>query len=520
VKTYSDCKTWTIHQGDCFEGLDLLEESSVDAIVCDPPYGLSDHDPVDVSKALTAWLSGQSYTHDRVGFMGKSWDSFVPGPEVWRKCFLALKPGGHLLAFAGTRTVDLMGIALRLAGFEIRDSVIWLHGQGFPKSLSVGKALDKMAGVEREVVQRVRVDGRTTGESVSGYHYDMDANVQAGPPVTPEAQQWEGWGTALKPSFEPILLARKPFKGTVAQNVLAHGTGGLNIDGCRVKISSNEPDSGAMFYKNRGLPMPENRQNYFGQGEDRVTKCAPIPGGRWPSNVVLQHLDGCTRSGVKKVKGSGSRPSHLGTGSGKTSEVFTQASAVVTTAYSDEDEDGNETVEKWDCIEGCPILNLDEMSGDLPAGVAGARNAANGYSGGWGAIEDKWGGYEDRGGASRFFYCAKASKNERTAGGRVPNRHPTVKALALMRYLCRLVTPPGGVVLDPFMGSGSTGVAAIQEGFKFIGIERDEDSARTARGRVKLALTPGLWEDPLEVKEEEPPAVPTSLDDLFGFDDE
>lgn len=523
-------KPWVVHHGDCLVVLKTFADNSLDSIVSDPPYGLSNHDSADVIDALNAWISGKPYVPKGAGFMGKTWDAFVPGPEVWKECYRVLKPGGHLLAFAGTRTVDLMGIALRLAGFEVRDSVAWMHGQGFPKSLNVSKALDKAAGADRKVVgkrDRYR-DGHereNLGQGDHVYQGGMHANGVADvtEAATDQAKQWEGWGTALKPSFEPILVMRKPLVGTVIENVVAHGTGALNIDGCRIAPSSNEPDSGAMYYHNRGLPMPSNRQNYF-NGKDGVVDCDPIAGGRWPANVILGHNDGCRLVGTKKVKptnGSG-----VSTGHNRTEENMGgydggwQKDTATSTYLS---EDGTETVDRWECEPGCQVAELDQQSGNMAPGSWFRTDKARHF----GNDGQATGGKEWRtpldngGGASRFFYTAKASKRERTANGRVENKHVTVKPLALMRYLCRLVTPPGGTVLDPFTGSGTTGVAALQEGFEFIGIEREEASVVTARQRCALAGDNTLWIDPPEVNEiEDQPdqvVLVLTLDSLLGL---
>ena len=401
--------------------------------------------------------------------MGRAWDSWVPGPEVWRECLRVLKPGGHVLAFAGTRTVDLMALALRLAGFEIRDALAWHYGSGFPKSLDVSKVVDahergrlvarkiayfmgdrgmtaadlaaraglasassvldwtvgghvpsdanwlriktaldigsdEEAAYEREVLSFRPGADRRGDETVLGLGHSGAVAITA--PATAAAREWSGWGTALKPSWEPIILARKPLAGTVAANVLEHGAGALNVNGCRVE--------------------------------------APTA-GRWPPNAVLVHPPHC--DGDRNGRG---------------------------------------------CVEGCPVGEMGRQSGEshMPAIVS------------------------DSGTAARFFYQAKASRAEREAGvggelravadvtGRRPgsaglknpasgigsmprrNHHPTVKPVDLMRWLVRLVTPPGGTVLDPFTGSGTTGCACAVEGFGFIGIEREPEYADIARQRV------------------------------------
>ena len=337
----------TLYHGDCLEVMRTLPDCSVDAVVTDPPYGLS--------------------------FMGKKWDYDVPSVEVWAECLRVLKPGGHLLAFAGTRTQHRMAVRIEDAGFEIRDMIAWVYGSGFPKSLDVSKAIDRAAG-------ELKPEGK--GFTVAGYSHNDKLLTTAPsrgyvppPPATDAARQWQGWGTALKPALEPITVARKPLIGTVAENVLAHGTGALNIDGCRVGT-----DAGWAYPNGRGGSGWHGRESLAAN----LTEPMAATQGRWPANLI--------HDGSDEVVG---------------------------------------------------------LTGD----------------------------------AARFFYCAKASKADREA----ENTHPTVKPTALMQYLCRLVTPPGGVVLDPFMGSGSTGKAAKLEGVNFLGIEREHDYLKIAHARIEAA---------------------------------
>jgi DNA modification methylase len=404
-----------ILHGDCLEVLRTLPDCSVDAVVTDPPYGLS--------------------------FMGKRWDYDVPATEVWAECLRVLKPGGHLLAFAGTRTQHRMAVRIEDAGFEIRDMIAWVYGSGFPKSLDVSKALDKSnaeAGRLHKFTEWMRSTGVTakqinaaTGTFMASHYLTAGsqpaiptpdlwaiirpmcgdvpawvdelvarisaerevASQQRGTmlavapgqdndrsattldvtaPATAAARQWAGWGTALKSALEPITFARKPLAGTVAENVLRHGTGGLNIDGCRIPGEKPQVTQGV-----------NSNASSFNVAKERRISGDPNE-GRWPANLIHD-------------------------GSEEVVEVF--------------------------------------------------------------------------GEPARFFYCAKASKRDRGEG----NVHPTVKPTDLMRYLCRLVTPPGGVVLDPFMGSGSTGKAAVLEGFRFVGIEREAEYVEIARARIEAA---------------------------------
>lgn len=371
-----------------------MPDESIHAIVTDPPYGL--------------------------GFMGREWDDLPPGLPWARECLRVLKPGGHLLAFGGSRTWHRLAVAVEDAGFEIRDSIAWLYGSGFPKSLDVSKAIDKAAGAEREVVRprtyTLSADGATYGSGInpSGKRSET-SEITA--PATPEAQQWDGWGTALKPAFEPIVVARKPLAGTVAANVLEHGTGALNIDGCRIGTAS-------------GLQRPERRGRGDTGGWADYTQepgqyGTPDGSGRWPTNVIL---DDAQAAELDKQSGtSTSRRAERGAGKGETATY----------------------------------------------GV-------------WGTTDDTTRGHDDEGGASRFFpifrYVAKAPTSERPRVNGVA--HPTVKPLDLVQWLVRLVTPPGGVVLDPFAGSGTTLEAALIEGFQCIGIEREDDYLPLIKARL------------------------------------
>ena len=421
---------WVLHRGDCIEALRDMPDSSVDSVVTDPPYGLSDHKPADVVACLTAWLAGEEYRPNKKGFMGRAWDSWVPGPEVWREVFRVLKPGGHVVAFAGSRTHDLMSMALRLAGFECRDTVMWVYGSGFPKSMDVSKAIDKAAGAEREVIG---VKGKS-GAARSCMAGDFaGGEYMASTPATDAARQWAGWGTALKPAFEPALLFRKPLDGNVAQNVMKHGTGALNIDGCRVPAAS-DADSKGYAEKCASVVVLESNRNGNAYGEwkgERQDSASSL--GRFPANVI---------------------------------------------------HDGSPEV----------LAHFPDSDG---AGPSLPRVKVTGYGDGIGSGESAYLGGEripfdaGSGSAARFFYCPKASTQDRDEGCQsIPrgNHHPTVKPTDLMRYLCRLVTPPGGVVLDPFAGSCSTGKAAILEGFSFIGCELLNDHADIAEARMQHAL--------------------------------
>jgi site-specific DNA-methyltransferase (adenine-specific) len=413
--------------GDCLEQMRPLADSSIDAIVCDPPY--------------------------EFGFMGKSWDAtgIANSVEMWREALRVLKPGGHLLAFSGSRTYHRMACAIEDAGFEIRDQIMWVYGSGFPKSLDVSKVIDKAAGAAREVAGT-----KTAGASslwresrvAQGYRATLTtcdpSEIQITVPATEAARQWEGWGTALKPAHEPICVARKPLAGTVAANVLAHGTGALNIDGCRVPSGPDHAEKCASVV---GLSLNRNGAAY---GEwTGIRQDSYSPAGRWPANLIHDGSD----------------------------EVL--AAFPCTSSHDSGDSGGFRS----------------------PA----SETATNFKRGSMGSLPI---GRGDNGSAARFFYCAKASRADRNEGctssdapavskdatmreretadwpSRNGNHHPTVKPTDLMAYLCRLVTPPGGLVLDPFMGSGSTGKACMREGFRFIGIDMTPEYVEIAKARI------------------------------------
>jgi site-specific DNA-methyltransferase (adenine-specific) len=409
--------TYQILHGNNLDILPTLADNSIDSIVTDPPYEL--------------------------GFMGKKWDSsgIAYSVELWQQCLRVLKPGGHLLAFSGSRTYHRMVVAIEDAGFEIRDMISWISNKTFPKSLNIGKAIDKAAGAEREVIGQ-RTDGmsETAMKPDKGWNANLMTNViDITKPATDGAKQWDGWGTGLKPTVEPIVMARKPVEGTVANNVLTYGTGGLNIDASRIKTTD--------IFGGGAKGSSGFAADYNGEGW--------TPGsaeGRWPANLIL-------------------------------------------------DEDTAEI--------------LDEQSGQLKPATSRTKAKSRAM---FGTGLDDTAIYSDKGGASRFFYVAKASKSDRNEGleeleqsvagsycGNVANNgnkigaqpdkpnqpaknfHPTVKPTSLMEYLIKLVTPPNGTVLDPFTGSGSTGKAAILQGFDFIGIEMTEEYLPIIEGRLKHA---------------------------------
>ena len=376
--------------GDCLDKLKELDNNSIDSIVTDPPYGLS--------------------------FMGKKWDYDVPSVEIWQECLRVLKPGGHLLAFAGSRTYHRMAVRIEDAGFDIRDQIMWIYGSGFPKSHNVGKSIDKMQGNQRQVVAEekgtYKLDNAIKNAAVYGkQNQKMTDDGYEIKTITKGNSVGEGWGTALKPAHEPIVMARKPIEGTVAENTLQYGVGGLNIDGTRI---GNEVRTTPIHSTDK-----KEDNTLFGLHATIQHHREETTQGRWPANVILDE-----EAGQILDEQSGKSSSKKRTNFKKDNTIW--------------QENTGET---------------DTMSG----------------------------GFNDEGGASRFFYCPKASKKDRDEG----NIHPTVKPTDLMKYLIRLVTPKDGIVLDPFMGSGSTGKAAMQEGMWFVGIEREKEYFEIAKQRIE-----------------------------------
>lgn len=436
----------SVTRGDALSLLRNLADHSVDSILTDPPYALGTRQPSkeDIGKYLHG---GRLETGD---FMGSDWE--LPPLAVWEQCARILKPGGHLLAFGGTRTYPLLFCAIWMAGLEPRDTIAWVHSQGFPKSADIAKAIDKLHGIQGPVLRVERRQNEPTGIVNVGRG---DAarrwfeRIVRGP-ASAASDAWAGWGTALKPSHEPILVFRKPLEGTNAENVLKYGVGGMNIDGCRVgsAVRVNPPAAngrGGAIYNMSGMPLDAP---------------STVAAGRWPANVMLSHASGCTRIGTKRVRGARGTSGGDPTGNGIYGGNFPRGDGRVVGYVG---EDGIEEVEDWNCIDGCPVKALE-----------GQKSGAGRF---FETFEPE---------APPFIYMPKASRSERNADG-VANTHACVKPLQLMRRLVRLVTPEGGLVLDPFAGSGSTLVAAVLEGMNFLGIEREEEYVKIAEARIKVA---------------------------------
>jgi DNA modification methylase len=603
---------YELHHGDCLDVLKTLADCSVDAIVTDPPYGLGkEPDPV---KVMAAWVSQGYFEVEGSGFMGKKWDAFVPQPIIWKEVFRVLKPGGHLLAFAGTRTQDWMAMSLRFAGFEIRDMIAWVYGSGFPKSLDISKAIDKAANVEFDAVPASGV-GFMNAEGEGGYNVTKNQLIRKGD-STPEAKQWEGWGTALKPAVEPVGVYHK---GLTLENVFGILMASLTqelwrsicqwsnasasdaenlLSGIRARLEKAEAFSVVESARTFAL---ENIESAILAASSSIspkltetardtTKGGSAQEGVNPSGRKLDTQGTETQAGRVDVMSlvdmficattehTGQNIALLWSGIlGETlnqANTFTIATALrlttalktlkclmqantlqstgslescspalepitlarkplIGTVAANVLEHGTgglnigacrigNTVETWPksrsyapgqmqpghsgdtqetgiAPEGRWPANFihdgsEEVLALFPevAGVVGARREGGDksiFSGGGHSQAEKQrivGGVKDTGSAARFFYCAKASRDDRDEGLPMDQHssHPTVKPTDLMRYLCRLITPPNGIVLDPFMGSGSTGKAAMAEGFRFIGIEREAEYIEIARARI------------------------------------
>jgi len=424
--------TITVHHGDSREVLKTLPDASIDGAVGDPPYAL-----VSITKrfgaegAAPAKSEGPTgaYTRASAGFMGQAWDTGETAfdPAFWREVYRVLKPGGHLIMFGGTRTYHRLAVAIEDAGFEIRDMVAWLYGSGFPKSHDVAKAIDRRNGLEGEwrPEEHFGRKGDRTGPSMLNQTNHTRSNNPDGArhvyvPGSPEAEEWEGWGTALKPALEPCVIARKPLIGTVAENVLEHGTGALNIDACRI-AAPDAPEAARV--STRTAPRFSgvlNGGETSAPNEPRKTSASSA--GRWPANVA---------------------------------------------------HDGSDEV-----VAAFPV---DAGGGHHPASRGGGGIGTSGHSGQLGLAERS----DGRGSAARFFYAAKADAEDRAG-----SKHPTVKPVDLMAWLVRLVIPRGGVVLDPFAGTGTTGIAAARQGVNAILIEREERFVRDIRRRIELEAQP------------------------------
>lgn len=488
--------TYTLHHGDCRNVMASMEAESIDAIVCDPPYGLS--------------------------FMGKEWDHGVPGVAFWTEALRVLKPGGHLLAFGGTRTYHRLAVAIEDAGFEIRDCLQWIYGSGFPKSHDVSKAIDKQAGAVREVMKKGKPMKSLGLMHDDKWQSDKEYNLTA--PATDDAKAWQGWGTALKPSWEPIVMARKPLRGTVADNVLTYGTGALNIDGCRVGIYQTTTTI---------KDLSEAHGNQFGKSGIQYPKMGEKlnPPGRWPANTLLDEdaaamLDaqsgGASRffyvakaspaerdaglDGMCTVKYTIDRSILGGLSWNDVSTVTVQLLQKVTSELgmlkwligesgvsiavlypSDFSFITSMETSRIIALKICNSLmhsltseSIADVNCEMESGSSHAKNVEQLKAWILNTTNEKM---ELALGAVNVALITLQQISESEPIKR-NNFHSTVKPITLMRYLVRMVTPPDGVILDPFMGSGSTGCAATLEGFRFVGIDITEEYVAIAERRI------------------------------------
>lgn len=443
---------FTLHLGDCIDVMRGMADNSVDSIVTDPPYHLTTDKKGGCGQASVNLNTPQGRARIGTGFMGMKWDGgeIAFSPELWVEALRVLKPGGHLLAFSGSRTYHRMAVAIEDAGFEIRDQIMWIYGSGFPKSRNIAE--QDMGGAD--------------------------------------AETWEGWGTALKPAHEPICFARKPLSGTVAANVLTHGTGAINVDGCRVHGGDAQGGSYTVKRLKPGATLNETGGNWRPEGADAALFHGQMKAGRWPANII--------HDGSGEVLASfPDAPGQMGDASASQGPRPPQSVYGALRRGSQEASAGSDN---------CGAVGFKMKPG--------ARRL-------------------DSGSAARFFYCAKASRSDRNAGlvsspapavetsatmrncetaewrTRNGNHHPTVKPTDLMSYLVRLVTPPGGLVLDPFMGSGSTGKACMREGMRFVGIDMGAEYVEIARTRI-------AHEADAVAEASRIAAIPPAQADLFG----
>lgn len=574
----------SILSGDVVEVLESMDGDSVDAVLCDPPYGIGfmgkefdTFKPEVVRQQMKRdtrtqkrrqLYGGRESDAPSAAMAAARYDLSLSGNQTfqawcteWATAILrVLKPGGMMLAFGGTRTFHRLTCAIEDAGFEIRDCLMWIYGSGFPKSLDISKAIDKAAGVERKQVRHYNPRNPKSiqgGEGIEGgdrpyliearekgYH-DMDGPI----PATPAAKQWDGYGTALKPAWEPVVVAMKPLDGTFAQNALAHGVAGINVDGSRIPSGTEHFRGTVGGMTAGGMTAGDTRTGKaLGRFEPgRAFQATDHPGGRWPANLILSHHPECVQVGVKRVKGS----NFEGAETGRTNTVFGKDHRPREAAgYADAD--GLETVERWECVDSCPVKMLDGQSGDLsdnkrrdfiqPRETTGDGPAT--FLRGYGHVPFH---YKDSGCASRFFYTAKSSRRERNAGceglettylatmgdgiGKrehnpdepaawVGNNHPTVKPLALCKYLATLILPPKRIaaealigvecsstnrkdgdsqlrglgplrrILIPFCGSGSEMIGAMLAGWdEVVGIEKEAEYITIANARLKFWQT-------------------------------
>ena len=479
-------------QGDCYEQLDKIEDESVGSVVADPPY--------------------------LIDFMNKGWDSadnIAASPKLYKKLLTKMKPGGYVALFGHSRTHHRIMVALEEAGFELKDTLTWLYGQGFPKSHNISISIDKkLKGMKargtRTNFGTTMLTTETMDKDKDGKTIPRGTGAPKHEPMCEESEKWAGYGTALKPAVEFIVLAQKPRKGTYANNCLTYGVGGINIDECRVGYESTpNPATNPLYRKEKGYKTPAKGQESKGAVSFTSSNNDVKAEGRFPANLILSHSDGCVKVGEGKEDVIGGNKGKSGFAVGYESGDFTKQ---------------QKSYDVYDCDEDCAIRMLDEQAPSVGNAFKAKRkkDTTGGSGDSWtngGKKEGEGNGtYDGLSGASRFFYCAKVSKKERnfgvghrekrsaekrdatgaglweTKGFNKPqhNHHPTLKPVALMRWLVRLITPPEETCLDLFMGAGSTGGACVLEDRDFIGIELDNDYFAIACDRIEA------WKESVE----------------------
>ena len=477
MKLHLERKGIALYHGDCRDHGGAL--GLFDSVVTDPPYHLTAGKKGGSGAASLNPNSPAGRSRIGTGFMGKAWDGgdVAFRPETWATIATACKPGAMLLAFGGTRTWHRLACAIEDGGWELRDTLMWAYGSGFPKSLDISKAIEKSQGIEFESrghFQYTQADEAATPGAFRTNEERENPGCRRQEPTTDEGKLWDGWGTCLKPAWEPIIMAMKPLDGTFVDNALAHGVSGLNIDACRIPLNGD--------YKCGANGRPS--QTGLGDNYDPDQANQHSDRGRFPANLILSHHPDCRPLGTRTVTGNGHHPASRGSGGISTDGHGGQTGL-------EERRSVEETVEAYDCHADCPVRMLDEQAGPQSSGGTPPRRFADKTRNAYGDFtgEENPNGIGGSSGAvSRFFYCAKASTSERGAG----NTHPTVKPIDLMRYLCRLVrTPTAGRILDPFAGSGSTLIAAYEEGMEAVGIELDVEHCVIAEDRINRATAQG-----------------------------
>ena len=524
-----------IIQADILTFCESYEGEPFHAVLCDPPYGLNEAE-LDIAAVLADWLADREHTPKGAGFMGREWDSFLPGPHIWRAIRAVCHPGAFLFAFGGTRTADLLGLALRLAGWEKRDEIDWIYGSGFPKNQNISKAIDRTAKAERPVVgtkkhqPKFDAKGFAYREKDNGYNSKARETFDVTTSATDMAQTWDGYGTALKPAHEPILVFRNPLRGTYAQNCTRHGAGALNIAGGRIGMEGirTSPRSDALHTASASLGT-----NWSGDVDQSERT------GRWPANLILQHSPTCEPIGARRVRGSKGEADYR---PGAAAAIPAGcAGGTIKTGRHHADADGYETIAAWDCAPDCPVAAIGRQSGETTEGSGGIGLGTGRGAGMFGMGSTNQSRYPGTGTAARFFfqadwmldrleqadpvaYFAKSSRSEREAGldprqiallgleeqgestindGRAKsidnpyqrgettrrNIHPTLKPLSLCRYLATLLLPPDAYaprrLLVPFAGVGSEMIGAELAGWEdVVGVELEEEHVKIGEARL------------------------------------